>query len=80
MEGVPCDGPAPRLTLAFDRNGTEVARVTTTAVGTYRVRLAPGTYTVRRLKRIGMSMTPTTVSVPGARWKHQNFSIDTGIR
>ena len=80
VAGRSCSAPVPNLPLAFARSGVDVARVTTAADGTYRIRLAPGTYTVRRLKRIGMSMTPVTVQVPGGRWKHQSFSIDTGIR
>lgn len=78
--GRPCSAPVPNLTLAFSQYGIEVARATTDRRGAYRVALRGGTYTVRRVQRVGFLMRPTRVNVPAARWKRQDFDIDTGIR
>ncbi len=72
----PCYGPAAGVTLSFVRSSTVTGRVTTAKDGTYRIRLAPGTYAVLGPKR----MTPTTARVYAGRVVRQNFSIDTGIR
>jgi hypothetical protein len=79
--GQPCSAPAPGVTLVFLRGGTKVASVVTTKTGTYRVRLAPGSYTVRvsPTLRIG-GLAPSTVKVPRGVAVRRNFDIDTGIR
>jgi hypothetical protein len=74
--GQPCDGPAAGVTLKFVRNGDVVGKVRTRSDGKYRIRLAPGSYSVRG----GRSLEPTHVTVPRGRFRHVNFSIDTGIR
>src|SRR5205823_8912165 len=78
--GQPCSAPAAGVTLLFLRGGTKVASVVTTNAGTYRVRLAPGSYTVRVSPslRIG-SLAPTAVKVPRGAAVRRNFAIDTGI-
>jgi hypothetical protein len=75
--GVPCDKPAAHVILTFTRRTAHI-RVTTDARGRYRVKLAPGTWTVRA--RVGMSIAPGRVIVPRALIAARNFSIDTGIR
>jgi hypothetical protein len=74
--GVPCDRPAARVVLAFT-SGSRVVRTTTSATGSYAVRLSPGTYTVTA--SAGMRIAPSLVSVhPGTQ--RRSFAIDTGIR
>ena len=75
--GVPCEKPAAHVTLTFTRRTVHV-RATTDVRGLYRVRLAPGTWTVRA--SAGMRMTPSRIVVPRAVSWRRNFSIDTGIR
>jgi len=77
QSGVPCDKPAAHVTLTFTRRTAHV-RVTTDARGRYRVKLAPGTWTVRA--RVGMRIAPARVVVPRALTWRRDFSIDTGIR
>jgi hypothetical protein len=79
-EGVPCDVPAAHVTLFFGRGGRIVARVQTTAKGTYRLALRPGRYSVSTARRIGFSLRPAAILVPRGRFRHVDFSIDTGIR
>jgi hypothetical protein len=75
--GVPCSKPAAHFVLTFARGSVRV-RTTTTAAGAYRVRLAPGTWTVRA--SVGMRLTPVSIVVPHAASATRNFAIDTGIR
>ena len=77
---VPCSGPAAGVTLTFRRGGT-VARVRTSALGRYRIRLAPGVYTVQtNAKPFGVIPFPRRAWVAKARFRRVNFEIDTGIR
>jgi hypothetical protein len=76
IQGQPCDGPAVGVTLKFVRNGALAGKVRTGSGGKYRIRLAPGSYSVRG----GRGLEPTHVTVPRGRFRHVNFSIDTGIR
>lgn len=79
--GVPCSAPAPGVTLTFRRRTTVAARVRTTTRGTYRVRLGPGTYTVRtNAKPFGVVPSPQRAWVARARFRRVDFEIDTGIR
>jgi hypothetical protein len=68
----PCDEPAAKVQLVFS-HGRSTVRVRTDRTGHYRVRLAPGRYTLH-VKRIQ----------PGALEVHRamraDFFIDTGIR
>ena len=74
---VPCSKPAAHVLLSFTRGRARV-QVRTDALGRYRVRLAPGTWTFTT--RIGIRPTPTRFVVPRAVSARRNFSIDTGIR
>ena len=76
----PCDEPAVGVTLVFSRAGRELARTTTRADGTYRVRLAPGLYGVSRARRTARPVEPVTARVPIGGYARVDFSIDTGIR
>jgi hypothetical protein len=78
----PCDAPAKNITLVFSRNGRVMRRATTNDQGRYRVRLAPGLYTVRLQvkQRIGRGLQPQRARVVASRYRRVNFSIDTGIR
>jgi hypothetical protein len=78
----PCDEPAAHVTLVFSRGGRDSARVTTSGKGRYRVRLAPGTYSVRRARfaSVDARLTPHLARVTGGRQLRIDFSIDTGIR
>jgi hypothetical protein len=77
--GESCTKPAAGTTLVFTRRGVAKS-VVTSAKGTYRIRLTPGTYTVRvggsRIARID----PLTVVVRRGLLLRRNFSIDVGIR
>lgn len=77
---TPCEGPAPDLRLVFSRNGTVVARTTTRADGTYRIRLRPGVYTVRVAEPRRTATQPATARVPRHGFRRINFFVDTGIR
>ena len=78
----PCDEPASGAVLVFSRSGHEVARAKARADGTYRVRLMPGYYSVRRAGASGIDrrLEPNRVHVRAARFFRVDFSIDTGIR
>lgn len=75
--GIPCSKPAAHVVLTFGRGTTRI-RARTDVLGRYRLRLAPGTWTVRA--GAGMRMTPVRVVVPRALSATRNFAIDTGIR
>ena len=80
--GVPCERPVAGLVLEFKRGGRVVARVKTTAKGTYRVRLRAGPYAVTTVppRRVGNGLTPKSVRVPTARLARRDFHLDTGLR
>jgi hypothetical protein len=73
--GVPCDRPAAHVVLTFNSGGRAV-RTTTSASGTYVVKLVPGSYTVR--SSAGMRIAPERLTVRAAG--RRDFAIDTGIR
>jgi Carboxypeptidase regulatory-like domain len=78
--GVPCDEPASNVTVLFSRNGV-TTRARTDSRGHYRVRLAPGYYSVRTTGRgLGSIVKPTRVRVRSQRFAHVDLHIDTGIR
>jgi hypothetical protein len=79
---VPCERPVAGLVLEFKRAGRVVARVKTTAKGTYRIRLRPGFYAVTTVppRRIGTGLTPKRVRVPKGRMARRDFHLDTGLR
>jgi hypothetical protein len=74
----PCSAPAANTTLAFSLSGNEVGRTRTRADGTYRIALAPGTYTVRALAT--RPIEPVKAWVRRGHFRKVDFSIDTGIR
>jgi hypothetical protein len=78
----PCDAPAKNVILVFLRNGRVVRRTTTNDLGRYRLRLAPGLYAVRLQAKqsVGRGLEPETARVIANRFRHVDFSIDTGIR
>jgi hypothetical protein len=73
----PCSGPATGAVLTFFKGGQQSAKVTVGNAGAYRIRLAPGLYTVRSSMR---RLTPVTVRISPGRMTKVDFSIDTGIR
>jgi hypothetical protein len=80
---VACSAPAAGVTLTFRRsNGAgAVARVRTSSLGRYRIRLAPGVYTVTtNAKPFGVIPFPRRAWVAAARFRRVDFEIDTGIR
>jgi hypothetical protein len=78
--GVPCEEPAAQVTLLFSRNGTS-KRSGTDRNGRYRLRLAPGVYSVRTDQRpFGTMPRPASVRVRAGRDIRVDFDIDTGIR
>lgn len=80
-QNVPCDGLARGVTLVFARRGHVPVRARTRDDGTYRVRLAPGRYSVRVAGSGGVGgVKPAVVGVPSGRFAHVNFFVDTGIR
>jgi len=83
VAGQPCDGPATNFPLVFWRNGKVVGRTRTTSrTGAYRIRLAPGLYTVRTVggAPIGRPPSPRTARVMSGRFRRVDFFFDTGIR
>ncbi|MGN6798415.1 MAG: hypothetical protein ACTHKS_09715 [Gaiellaceae bacterium] len=76
-EGVPCSKPAAHVLLSFDRERAHV-QVRTDALGRYRVRLVPGTWTFST--RVGIKTAPVRFLVPRGSTARRDFSIDTGIR
>jgi len=75
---LPCDEPAPGVSLVFTRGGNEIARTRSHAGGIYRIVLPAGSYTVKPLS--GRRMTPVSARVVQGRMRRVDFSIDTGIR
>jgi hypothetical protein len=80
-EGEPCTRPAAKTTLVFTNARGTTKSVVTSAKGTYRISLAPGTYAVRvgGQNRIG-KITPAKVVVRRGQLVRRDFSIDVGIR
>jgi hypothetical protein len=79
---LPCDAPAPHVTLLFSRNDQVVGRVVTDGEGHYSLRLPAGLYYVRRpaASSIDRKLEPNQVRVYAGRLRQVDFSIDTGIR
>jgi hypothetical protein len=78
----PCDGPAKSFPLVFSRNGKVAGRTKTSQTGAYRIRLAPGLYTVRSTAQttIGRGAEPGRARVRSGRFRRVDFFFDTGIR
>jgi hypothetical protein len=80
--GSPCSAPATGTVLVFSRGGREVGEARVGNGGRYRVRLAPGVYTVTTgsTRQLGFGLRPATVRVVVNVDRLVDFSIDTGIR
>lgn len=77
-EGTDCRSPASGATLTFSHSGRARVRSTTHGDGSYRVRLAPGVYTVRVVDSGPRTkVQPSLVSVPQGRVKLINFAVVT---
>lgn len=79
---VPCERPVAGLILEFRSGGRVIARVKTTAKGTYRVRLRAASYSVTTVppRRVGTGLTPKSVRVRKALMSRRDFHVDTGLR
>ena len=79
--GVPCDEPAPGVTIVFARAG-HAFRAQTGARGRFSLVLKPGVYAVRvvPMSAIGSRVSPRLVRVPVGGWARVRLTLDTGIR
>jgi Carboxypeptidase regulatory-like domain len=78
--GESCTKPAAGMTLVFTSAHGAAKSVVTTAKGSYRIRLAPGTYTVRVAKNRIARIAPLKVVVRRGLLLRRDFAIDVGIR
>jgi hypothetical protein len=81
LEGEPCNGPTPGVTIVFTRNG-HTKRVTSDQNGAYRVTLAPGVYLVSSpsAQPPRGHVDPGRVRVYVGRYRRVDFFVVTGIR
>jgi hypothetical protein len=81
IAGRSCDAPAPGVVLVFSRGSVVVKRVTTGVAGRFALRLRPGSYAVRPLRKplVGSGLTPTRFRVPVAGTVRLTLHLDTGI-
>ena len=81
IEGRSCDAPAPGVVLVFSRAGEVVMRVTTGTAGRFAVRLRPGIYSVRALRKplVGTGLSPARFRVPKFGVARLQLHLDTGI-
>ncbi len=82
VEGKACDAPAPGVVLVFERDGSEVKRVTTGVAGRFGLRLRPGAYVVRTVSKasLGSALRPVRFRVPRRGIAVLRLHIDSGIR
>jgi hypothetical protein len=73
-----CSEPAAGAVLVFSRSGSDVARAHVHPDGTYRITLPTGIYTIRVASL--RPLEPQAARVIAGRYRHVDFSIDTGIR
>ena len=78
IAGQPCSEPVPGATLVFKQAGHAAVPTRTSSSGTYRIVLAPGSYSVALATP--RRMAPTSAKVVEGRFRRVDFSIDTGIR
>ena len=80
--GVPCDAPVVKTMLVFTKAGRAVARIRSSAQGTYGIALQPGYYDVRATVKIGLTKLPKphAIHVRAGHWDKIAFFFDTGIR
>ena len=74
----PCSEPAAGVVLVFSQTGHEVGRVRVRSDGSYRIALVAGVYSVRGVST--RPLEPGKTWVGSGRFRHVDFSIDTGIR
>jgi hypothetical protein len=74
----PCSEPAPGAVLQFWSGGRLVGRTVAHANGAYRIALPVGTYSVEVAPH--RRPEPLSTVVRPNRFRHVDFSIDTGIR
>jgi hypothetical protein len=67
--------PLPNATLVFSTPGRMTTKTVTHADGTYRVRLAPGTYSVRMGGNSPLGLIPTRVAVVRSLFKRVQFVV-----
>ncbi len=82
LEGRSCDAPAPGVVLVISRLRQDVRRLTTGVAGRFAIRLEPGSYSIRALRRslIGGGVTPSRFRVPAGGSVLLRLHLDTGIR
>jgi hypothetical protein len=82
IEGRPCDAPAPGVVLVSSRAGDDVRRLTTGVLGRFAIRLEPGVYAVRALRKpvVGSGLTPARFRVPANGAVSLRLHLDSGIR
>jgi len=78
--GSPCPDRPVALQLAFLKDGAQVATVTSSADGRFKVDLAPGRYVIRGAAGGLPSVRQLTVDVPAGAYLEVAVSADTGIR
>jgi hypothetical protein len=80
----PCaDVPLATVVSFFDGSGALVASVRSGGDGTFRVTIAPGTYSVKASPQIGLAPAgtqPSSVSVPKHGYVAVTLRVDSGIR
>jgi hypothetical protein len=67
--------PLPNATLMFSAPGRPSVKTVTHADGTYRVRLAPGTYAVRMGGESPMRLIPNRAAVVRGEFKRVQFVV-----
>ena len=75
-----CLAPVGDVVLVFRRDGRVVARATSQAGGTYRVRLATGRYSVSVANRPTARITPESVRVVAGLVRRVDFELDSGLQ
>lgn len=79
--GVPCEAPAPGVTLVFSRSGDTMGTTKTRADGSYRILLPAAIYAVTTdQKHFGRTPFPHRIKIRLAHVDKLDFRIDTGIR
>ncbi len=80
-EGVPCEAPAPGVTLFFGRSGVRKGAIKTRADGSYRILLPAAIYAVTTDQgRFERTPYPHRIKVRLEHVDTLDFRIDTGIR
>lgn len=75
------DAPFPTPLIVSTNNGMLVARFTTAQDGTFRIGLAPGTYTLSSDQAVIMGpLTPLQVTVTDQAFTTVELHFDSGIR